>query len=414
MLLARTRSGHCLGGGWTRAGIALCVSALLACVPAVDADVFHLRNGGTVEGQLVATEGDVYRVRTAAGLVGLPVSAVERTEAGSTALDEYDRRVRETADTPADQTTLGLWCAEHGLRPESKRHLQRAVPLDADCEAARRALGYVRAGTMWVDARAAGGRKVAAPESKETDAQRLARAIRNQWYPRIAGIKSARLDSDRPDWFAEGRAMILAIKDPLAIQPLADVLGRGDIRTRRLLVEALAAFPQDEATMNLAALSFVDADADLRRAAITQLGRRDDRRIVEQYREALHVPSDVITRRAAFALGELKATEAIPELIDGLTVERNKWVEVPVRQWWWRYETVFNGSTVVQLGGGVQATQEPEFGIYLPADVVGNDWQYQRVTVYRTELLEALRRITGQDFGFDRDDWLRWYEQRKR
>jgi hypothetical protein len=46
--------------------------------------------------------------------------------------------------------------------------------------------------------------------------------------------------------------------------------------------------------------------------------------------------------------------------------------------------------------------------------VVGNDWQYQRVTVYRTELLEALRRITGQDFGFDRDDWLRWYEQRKR
>ena len=150
MLLARTRSGHCLGGGWTRAGIALCVSALPACVPAVDADVFHLRNGGTVEGQLVATEGDVYRVRTAAGLIGLPVSAVERTEAGSTALDEYDRRVRETPDTPADQTTLGLWCAEHGLRTESKRHLQRAVALDPDYEAAQRALGFVRVGTLWV------------------------------------------------------------------------------------------------------------------------------------------------------------------------------------------------------------------------------------------------------------------------
>ena len=56
-----------------------------------------------------------------------------------------------------------------------------------------------------------------------------------------------------------------------------------------ILVEAAQELPEVEVALAVArvALSFVDADADLRRAAITQLGRRDDRRIVEQYREAL-------------------------------------------------------------------------------------------------------------------------------
>jgi len=63
------------------------------------------------------------------------------------------------------------------------------------------------------------------------------------------------------------------------------------------------------------------------------------------------------------------------------------------------------------LGGGYQAALEPECGIYMPASFVHNEWQYRRVTVYRTEVLEALRRITGRDFGFDREDWQKWYEK---
>ncbi len=38
---------------------------------------------------------------------------------------------------------------------------------------------------------------------------------------------------------------------------------------------------------------------------------------------------------------------------------------------------------------------------------------FRWVTVYRTEVLEALRRLTGQDFGFEREPWQRWYEARK-
>lgn len=405
--------------GIGRAGPSPCqASVLLGWLAAVlmigshaRADVFYLRNGGTVEGRLESIEAGVYRVRTTVGLVGLPIDAVERVVTALTIMDEYDLRVRDTPDTAADQALLGLWCAEQGLRNESRRHLLRAIELDPDHEAARRALGYVRAGDFWVDARASGPRRAPATQRRETEAERLARAIRNQWYPRIAAIQSARLHSTRPEWVAEGRDLILAIRDPLAIHPLAQVLGRGSVGDRLLLVEALAAFPEDEATMNLAALALADDDAEVRRAAVAQLAHRRDPRIIEQFRRALRVPSDTLVRRAAAALGELRADEAVSDLIACLTVQRYQWVEVPVRQWWLRFNRVFTGATVVVLGGGYQAALEPECGIYMPASFVHNEWQYRRVTVYRTEVLEALRRITGRDFGFDREDWQKWYEK---
>ena len=33
------------------------------------------------------------------------------------------------------------------------------------------------------------------------------------------------------------------------------------------------------------------------------------------------------------------------------------------------------------------------------------------VTVFRTEVLEALKRLTGQNFGFEHEQWRLWYEE---
>ena len=35
------------------------------------------------------------------------------------------------------------------------------------------------------------------------------------------------------------------------------------------------------------------------------------------------------------------------------------------------------------------------------------------VTVYRTEVREALCKITGRDFGFDMDAWAQWYQENR-
>jgi len=55
----------------------------------------------------------------------------------------------------------------------------------------------------------------------------------------------------------------------------------------------------------------------------------------------------------------------------------------------------------------------PQVGIGAFGGTIENKWERRDVVVYRTEVLEALRQITGQQYGFDAAEWLRWYEEQK-
>ena len=385
-------------------------------VPRALGDIFHLKTGGTVAGMLIATENENYRIRTTAGAVAIPVSAVESIEPAPTPFEEYDRRAAEAADTPEDQTALAAWCEEQGLRAEQRKHLLRALELDTDYLPARRALGYVRAGALWIDGRHAGPRP--AEEPAETDPQRLARAIQNEWRLRIRAYKRSLLDSALDRLVREGRSKVLAINDPLAILPLAQVLSEGDFGCRALLVQALSGFQEDEATLNLAIMGLADPDREIRRRALDELARRQDPRVIAQYRAALRRGEDVIVARAAAALGRLDAQAAVPDLIEALTAWRNRWVEVPVDQYFMTWTAAFTGGAVVHLGTA-SATHAPEVGVScgtkawgpVVLDATWTSWELQYVAVLRTEVLEALKRITGQNFGFEREAWRRWYAE---
>jgi hypothetical protein len=404
----RVRKGGILWG-------AIVVLFILPVSPALG-DIFHLKTGGTVAGLLIATADDNYRIRTTAGTVTIPVSAVESVEAAPTPFEEYDRRVAEAADTPGSHTALAAWCEEQGLKAEQRKHLLRALELDRDYVPARRALGYVRVGTLWIDGRHVGERP--AEDAAQNDPERLARAIQNEWRQRIRAYKRSLLDSTLDRLVQEGRAKVLAIKDPLAILPLAQVLSEGDFGCRALLVQALSSFQEDEATLNLAIMGLVDPDGQIRGRALAELARRKDPRVIAQYRAALRQGEDLIVARAAAGLGRLEARAAVPDLIEALTAWRNRWVEVPVDQYFMTWTAAFTGGTVVHLGTA-SATHAPEVGISsgtkawgpVVVDAVATSWQLQYVAVLRTEVLEALKRITGQNFGFERDAWRRWYAE---
>ncbi len=399
--------------------MAACAAAGPAVTPAV-ADIFHLESGGTLEGQLLSAADGHYTIRTTVGLIRIPILSVKRVEVADTPFEEYDARVQRAADTPADQTSLAEWCDEQGLRTEARRHWQRALELDPDYAPARRALGYVRVGELWVDGRrrAAAPRDPAVTTTPVDDPARVARMIQAQWRQRIRAIKRSFLDSSTPRLIDEGRLRILEIRDPLAILPLAETLGDGSPLCRQVLVEALAAFPDDEATMNLAILGLLDPESDVREQALHEIGRRRDARVVAQYRDALRTGDDVLVARAAAALGFLAADEAVPDLIDALTVARNKWVEVPTRRWVQFWPHAFAAPIVISCYSGVTlASHEPRVGVCRGSlcgqwAVGENRWAYRRVTVRRTEVLEALRRITGENFGFERERWRRWYAGR--
>lgn len=420
MRCRRTLPG-CRSPGLLR-GPALILSVLLVWPVGAAGDVFQLRNGGSVSGSLLTIDEGNYRIRTTVGIVSVPASSVVAVEEAATPFEEYDRRVRATADTADEQTELAAWCDEQGLRAERRRHLRRAVELDPDHAAARRALGYVRVGALWVDGRRvaeAGGEAAADNGDEAVEPEKLARAIQAEWSQRIRAIKHSLLDSSLARLVDEGRVRIREIRDPLAILPLAQVLGLGDRDSRLLLVEMLSRFPEDEATLNLGVLGLVDDDEDIRARAVAALAPRKDPRIVAQYRAALRSGSDVILARAATGLAQLQAPEAVPDLIALLTAQRERWVEVPLRQYMRTWPQTFVTMTTVHLSsGGGLVVHRPEVGVYrdfvLWNEPVRNEWQFREVTVYRTEVLEALKRLTGQNFGFEGEAWRRWYEESPR
>jgi hypothetical protein len=314
---------------------------------------------------------------------------------------------------------LADWCGQRGLRAERHTHILRVLELDSDHTPARQALGYVRVGRFWVDGRAVPaqpGRGAAAREARrqQEEQEKLIGAIRAQWFQQIRAIKTVLLESPGGQDVQEGRAKILRIRDPLAILPLARELSEGSRLCRELLVEALGRFPHDEATMNLAVLALVDADDDIRTAALRQLRQRDDPRVPAQFREALE-GEEWLIRRAATALGALGTREAVPELIDALTAQQRKLVEVPVHGYINALPRVFSGTAQVVIGGTTTVICSPGVGIALdassPAVGVHSEWRMRDVTVFRTEVLEALKQITGQNFGFNTADWRRWYEE---
>lgn len=402
--------------GFTRAVAPLAVLLCCTVLPAARADVFHLKSGGRIVGDLIDTNDGRLTIRTTAGQVRIVATDVERVEQTESFFAEYDRRAAATGDSAAGHTELATWCDEQGLRVESRKHLLRALEFDPDYEPARRILGFVRVNGVWVDGRSIGDRggrdERKGDESAENDEARLLAAVRVQWQRRIRAIHASFLTTRDERQFNQGRDQILRIDDPAAILPLTRVLGVGDESVRRLLVEALARFSQDESTLNLAVIGLADGSANVRAAAHAVLLKRNDPRVVPQYRKALFADRESLVRNAAEGLARLDAKESVADLIRVLKADRVKSIEVPVKSFYRDLPGAFCGvdqtSVLAQTGGVVV---QPIIGVTTVTEAIDNVWATRRVTVFRTEVLEALKKLTGRNFGFELDEWAAWYKE---
>lgn len=262
-------------------------------------------------------------------------------------------------------------------------------------------------------------RRAAHPPARDDEDPGVRQAITN-WFVRIRAIRSGRLDgpgrSEGSAFFKKGREQILAIQDPLAIPALAGVLSGGSTATRRLLVEVLEQFPDDEATLNLLIVGLYDPAPAVRRAAAVALIPRKEPRVVELLREGLNSEEEEVLRNAASALGVLRAKEAIEDLIPLLetktvgpvSVQRDVYFEGACRR--------FCHPTRVMLGGR-RLIHVPYFvGVLEPGTVIGTYWDTEigTISVYRTEVQEALIAITGKNFGFDVNAWREWWRHEPR
>jgi hypothetical protein len=176
------------------------------------------------------------------------------------------------------------------------------------------------------------------------------------------------------------------------------------------MVEALARFAQDDATLNLLITAVFDPDAEVRDDAALALAPRKDERLIDRLTAALHSEHDSIVRNAAAVLGRIRARQAIPALVEVLTTTVKVTQYVPINRWIYGTRQSICSPTQVHIAG-TQRVYNPNIAVFSPGSRITVGWTQQRrvVTVYRTEVQEALIEITGQNYGFDADAWLRWH-----
>ena len=95
--------------------------ALLLMAPLARADLVYLRNGRTVEGEVVEHTTARVALKLPGGKVVFPTSQVERVEKRQTYRQEFGERVRQTDMTdPLALDELSLWASSRGLGEEAQ------------------------------------------------------------------------------------------------------------------------------------------------------------------------------------------------------------------------------------------------------------------------------------------------------
>lgn len=397
-------------------GISWAGAVILCATGSVGADVFHLREGGKLDGVVVEDLGDALRIRTVSGVSDIEKDRVVRIEKGDPPWVRYEKRAKKSGETVEDQLALADWCREIGLRAEERRHLERVIALEVNHVDARRRLGFVQEGGNWIKPKSSGARSEAERTERrraQSEERRIQEKI-TEYTVKVKAIYRGRLSEkaggERSKAFADGRRQILEIRDPLAIPGITSVLSGGNLAARRLMVEALAQFDVDEATMNLVAIALLDPSKDVRAIAARALKARKDDRIVVELRLALRSDEEAILRNAASALGILKAKSAVRDLAPVLSTETVGLVRVSR---WVSLDSLYGAYSNWQryrLGGFPVLYKPSCIWAMGPGSIIGtvSDYEYQVISIHRTEVQEALIEITGQNLGFDAGAWLKW------
>lgn len=414
------------------------LGVFLLCQSRLLADMAVLSNGGEVRGEFVDDRfnhktADL-QIRTVSGAVLVfPRSEVTSVTRRRLAYEEYEVRRRNVADTLEAQWDLAEWCRANDLRDRRQSHLKRVLDFNPEHLEARRLLGYKRVDGEWKtqdEIMAARGYvkykgryvlpqelELIAQEQKESEAEK-------GWYKKVR-LWHAWLTDGRPDKQNEGLANLRGIRDPNAIPALYKTLAGDKNEDLRLIFVGILANIQDERALGpLVNQSLQDESADVRHAAVKGVARQGVEKAIPFYVQSLKNDLNQIVNRAAYALGELARKEDLPnvapQLINALvTTHRYKVKVLDPNQ---GISIRSDGSMVTpgfaaippdislmlatgQLPYGVQVNEVLPPGLPPRTKLVTVKKEISNMPV-----LEALKKLTRQDFRHDVDAWRNWWQ----
>lgn len=412
-------------------GACCCV---LAPTGAAWGDLIKLKNGGELRGRIQQrrtgpAENQPTTIRTLSGaLVVVDPAEIEFVTRRSLKVEHYESRARATPDTVEDQWELAEWCRRNRLTTQRDEHLERVVELAPDHEEAHRALGHMLQDGEWTsrDAimKAQGyvkyrGRYVSAQELESIEENESEREAEYQWYKKIR-LWYGWLD--RADRQGQGEAKLLGVDHPDAVRALAQFFAEEkDVARRSMYVDILSRIPGDKSVEALVRQSLNDPESHIRQAAFEGLSADQFDVAYQYYLEALSDENNMVLQRAASALGDIANMQAIPHLIDALVTTHRYRVQIRDTT-----KTIAFGADGSFRMGAQPIVLPPEIELGLRTGQFPNGVVYidnspraptRTVTIKQehenSEVRRALRKLTGQNFGYDRRDWALWWASQK-
>jgi len=130
------------------------IPLLLLLVPAAAlADEVFLKDAGTISGRIVEQTADTVRVDVGGGVVGVPMSRVERIQKGRSPLDDFDDQAKKLGPKDvAGWKKLARFAEDKGLPAQAHDAYKKVLSIAPDDADANTALGRVQLDGKWVTA----------------------------------------------------------------------------------------------------------------------------------------------------------------------------------------------------------------------------------------------------------------------
>jgi len=334
---------------------------------------------------------------------------------------EYASRVASmTGSDAGTQFKLALWCTEHGLKVEARRHYRAVVVLETDHRAARRALGYERIGGRWVTGketmRAKGFVKhdgvwltpeeyaLYAADEVAAAASRAARIKGN------AAIKLAWNKDSLKRQRAMGMIEDIGAKHRLRPLSIAARINYPDVRG--FAIKGLGELNDTKALPALYKRAIFDKDEGLRKAAVEAIKNTDAKGKLGPFVRALQSPFDSVRLHAIQAMQTLGDAGAVGPLVA-------------------RYQVAGGSGQAVYLAQVTQVSYVQDFDVevaqtsFIADPVIGvvQDGIVHAFRVLATNgffevyespaLAGALSSLTNKNLGEDKKAWLEYYRNLK-
>lgn len=182
--------------------IAAALALLLLTAARIIADEVVTADGRRLVGKITEETADELTVLTPKdGPIRVLLSDVRARKAGKTPWDDFEAKKGEFEDTADGRLKLGNWCRDKGLPWQARVEWRKAVELDPENEAARKALGDRKGKDGWVtfeDQQKARGLEFF--EGKWLTADAIAKTLRAR-HPAVAWTLTATYRGDADEEF---------------------------------------------------------------------------------------------------------------------------------------------------------------------------------------------------------------------